>query len=200
MVDTKKEQERQELFAKIWKIADDLRGAVDGWDFKAYVIGTMFYRFLSENIAAFVNENERAAGDDSFDYARFSDDDVTRELIDYVVETKGFFIKPSELFCNVLAKAEGQILLTNDGKQEDLNEIMSRVLRNIEESARGTASESDYKGLFSDYSVNSSKLGVTVDERNKRLTRVLQGVAAMNLKSADNTIDAFGDEIGRAHV
>ena len=193
MVDTKKEQERQELFAKIWKIADDLRGAVDGWDFKAYVIGTMFYRFLSENIAAFVNENERAAGDDSFDYARFSDDDVTRELIDYVVETKGFFIKPSELFCNVLAKAEGQILLTNDGKQEDLNEIMSRVLRNIEESARGTASESDYKGLFSDYSVNSSKLGVTVDERNKRLTRVLQGVAAMNLKSADNTIDAFGD-------
>lgn len=187
MIDAKKEQERQELFAKIWKIADDLRGAVDGWDFKAYVIGTMFYRFLSENLAEYMNRGEHEAGYKDFDYAKLSDEDISQEIVDDVTRVKGCFIYPEELFCNVLARAEK---CEND---EDLNETLSRVLRNIEESAKGTASEDDYKGLFSDYSVNSAKLGASVKERNERLIKVMRGVASMNLKSSDNEIDAFGD-------
>ena len=183
-IDNKKEQEREELHRAIWAIADELRGAVDGWDFKNYVLGTMFYRYISENLTAYVNSGEAEAGDSTFDYAKISDDDaeVAREGL---VEEKGFFIYPSELFCNVRAKA------AND---ENLNETLEKVFNHIEESAKGSESEGSFAGLFDDFDVNSNKLGSTVAKRNERLVKLLDGVADMNLGSVkDHDIDAFGD-------
>lgn len=184
MVDTKKEQERYELHRAIWAIADELRGAVDGWDFKNYVLGTMFYRYVSENLCSYVNEGEAAAGNTDFDYAQMPDEDaeVAREGL---VEEKGFFILPSELFCNVCKKAP------ND---ENLNETLETVFRHIEDSAKGSQSESDFAGLFDDFDVNSNKLGATVAKRNEKLVKLLNGIADMNLGSVqDHDIDAFGD-------
>ena len=184
MVDTKKEQERDELHRAIWAIADELRGAVDGWDFKNYVLGTMFYRYVSENLCSYVNEGEAAAGNTDFDYAQMSDEDaeVAREGL---VEEKGFFILPSELFCNVCKKAP------ND---ENLNETLETVFRHIEDSAKGSQSESDFAGLFDDFDVNSNKLGATVAKRNEKLVKLLNGIADMNLGNVqDHDIDAFGD-------
>lgn len=184
MVDTKKEQERYELHRAIWAIADELRGAVDGWDFKNYVLGTMFYRYVSENLCSYVNEGEAAAGNTDFDYAQMPDEDaeVAREGL---VEEKGFFILPSELFCNVCKKAP------ND---ENLNETLETVFRHIEDSAKGSKSESDFAGLFDDFDVNSNKLGATVAKRNEKLVKLLNGIADMNLGSVqDHDIDAFGD-------
>ena len=183
-IDTKKEKERDELHRAIWAIADELRGAVDGWDFKNYVLGTMFYRYISENLTTYVNEGEAAAGDTSFDYAKMKDADV-EEAREGLVEEKGFFILPSELFCNVRKRA------AND---ENLNETLERVFRHIEESAKGSQSEGSFAGLFDDFDVNSNKLGSTVAKRNERLVKLLDGVAAMNLGSVKNhDIDAFGD-------
>ena len=183
-VDSKKEKEREEVHRAIWAIADELRGAVDGWDFKNYVLGTMFYRYISETLTAYINAGEIEAGNDGFDYARMSDDEA-EEAREGLVEEKGFFILPSELFCNVRAKAS---------QDPNLNETLERVFRNIEESAKGSQSENSFAGLFDDYDVNSNKLGSTVAKRNERLAKLLDGIAAMNLGSVKNhDIDAFGD-------
>lgn len=183
-MDNAKELQRQELHNTIWKIANDLRGAVDGWDFKQYVLGTLFYRYISENIAAYINKGEWESGNKNFDYSKMSDNEA-EEAREDLVEEKGFFILPSELFCNVRAKAKDN---------ENLNETLERTFNNIEDSAKGTGSEGDFKGLFDDFDVNSNKLGGTVAERNKRLLALLNGVGEMNLGDfKDNTIDAFGD-------
>lgn len=184
MVDTKKEQEREELHRAIWAIADELRGAVDGWDFKNYVLGTMFYRYISENITAYINSGEIEAGNTEFDYAKMTDEEA-EEAREGLVQEKGFFILPSELFCNVRARAS---------LDENLNETLERVFRHIEESAQGSQSENSFAGLFDDFDVNSNKLGSTVAKRNERLVKLLDGIAAMNLGSVkDHDIDAFGD-------
>ena len=183
-MDNKKEVERAELHRAIWQIANDLRGSVDGWDFKQYVLGTLFYRYVSEKLTDYLNAEEREAGDTEFDYAALPDDEAMAEK-DNIVQILGFFIPPSELFQNVLARAE-----TN----ESLNETLEQVFRHIESSATGTPSQDDLTGLFDEFDVNSSKLGATVKERNAKLTKLLSGVGAMRLGHyQDNTIDAFGD-------
>lgn len=184
MIDTKKEQEREELHRTIWGIANDLRGSVDGWDFKQYVLGMLFYRYISENFRNYINEGEIEAGNADFDYAKLSDKEAEGARED-LVATKGFFILPSELFENVREKAK------ND---ENLNETLEKVFNNIELSAQGSDSEDDFKGLFDDIDVNSNKLGATVAKRNDKLVKLMDGVASMKLGNyKDNTIDAFGD-------
>ena len=183
MVDNKKEQERDELHRAIWAIADNLRGAVDGWDFKNYVLGAMFYRYISENLTEYINSFE----DDDFDYAQLSDEEATCDdtVIKEIINEKGIFIKPSELFCNVLKNASAN---------ENLNETLKSVFDDIENSSRGSQSEKDFKDLFKDFDVNSNKLGATVKKRNENLVKILQGVADMNIgKYSDHDIDAFGD-------
>ncbi|MBQ6408618.1 MAG: type I restriction-modification system subunit M [Butyrivibrio sp.] len=183
-VNNKKEQERDELHRAIWAIADELRGAVDGWDFKNYVLGTMFYRYISENITAYINAGEIEAGNIDFNYEEMSDEDAEMAK-EGLVQEKGFFILPSELFCNVRKRASSDA---------NLNETLEQVFKNIETSAQGTVSESSFEGLFDDFDVNSNKLGSTVAKRNERLVKLLDGVAAMNLGSVkDHDIDAFGD-------
>lgn len=193
-VDNKKEQEREELHRAIWAIADELRGAVDGWDFKNYVLGTMFYRYISENLTTYINSGEAAAGNEGFDYAQMSDEDA-EEAREGLVEEKGFFILPSELFCNVRAKADrGEIWKDAEGADVLLNEKLEEVFRHIEDSAKGSESENSFAGLFDDFDVNSNKLGSTVAKRNERLLKLLNGIAQMNLGSVkDHEIDAFGD-------
>lgn len=184
MADTRKEQEREELHKTIWGIADDLRGSVDGWDFKQYVLGMMFYRYISENLTNYLNAEERAAGAEDFDYAKLSDEEA-EPARDEIVNTKGFFILPSELFCNVRKRADSD---------ENLNETLERVFNNIENSAKGTESEDDLSGLFDDLDVNSNKLGATVGKRNEKLVKLMNGIADMKLGDyQQNTIDAFGD-------
>ena len=184
MADIKKEQERDELHRAIWAIADELRGAVDGWDFKNYVLGTMFYRYISENLTNYINTGEAAAGKTSFDYAQLSDEEA-EEAREDLVQTKGFYILPSELFCNVRKRAS---------QDENLNETLEKVFRHIEESAKGTTSEGQFAGLFDDFDVNSNKLGATVAKRNEKLVKLLNGVADMNLGDVKHhDIDAFGD-------
>lgn len=183
-LETKIEQERNELHRAIWAIADELRGAVDGWDFKNYILGTMFYRYISENIANYINTGEIEAGKADFDFAQMSDE-MAEEAREGLVQEKGFFILPSELFCNVRAKAKDN---------ENLNETLEKAFRHIEESAKGSESESDFAGLFDDFDVNSNKLGSTVAKRNEKLCKLLDGVADMNLGDVkDHDIDAFGD-------
>lgn len=177
-------KERDELHKAIWSIADDLRGSVDGWDFKQYILGIMFYRYISENITNYINEGERKAGDKNFDYATLSDEIAESERQNLVKE-KGFFILPSELFCNVCKKAKDD---------ENLNETLEKIFNNIENSAKGAESEDDFSGLFDDIDVNSNKLGATVTKRNEKLVKILDGIAGINLgKYQDNSIDAFGD-------
>lgn len=184
MADMKKEQERDELHRAIWAIADELRGAVDGWDFKNYVLGTMFYRYISENLCNYINSGEIEAGNTDFDYAKMTDEEA-EEAREGLVQEKGFFILPSELFCNVRARAAGD---------ENLNETLETVFRHIEESAKGSESEGSFAGLFDDFDVNSNKLGATVAKRNEKLVKLLNGVADMNLGDVkDHDIDAFGD-------
>ena len=184
MSDRQKEQERSELHRTIWSIANDLRGSVDGWDFKNYVLGTLFYRYISENLCAYINKIEQESGNKEFYYAAMSDEDAEAAR-EEMLQTKGFFLLPSELFVNVLKNAP---------TDENLNETLDRVFKNIEQSAQGCESEDDLKGLFADFDVNSNKLGGTVAERNKRLVRLLEGVDQMKLGALqDNTIDAFGD-------
>lgn len=179
-----KEQEREELHRAIWSIADELRGSVDGWDFKSYVLGIMFYRYISENLTAYINKGEQEAGSSDFDYALLSDEEA-EQARQGLIEEKGFFIKPSELFCNVRKKAP------ND---ENLNETLEKVFRHIEESAQGAESEDDFAGLFDDIDVNSNKLGATVAKRNDKLVKLLNGIGDMKLGDyQSNTIDAFGD-------
>lgn len=184
MADIKKEQEREELHKAIWNIANDLRGSVDGWDFKQYVLGIMFYRYISENIANYIDTGEHAAGNVDFHYADLFDEEAEEARAD-MVETKGFFILPSQLFVNVRKRAS---------KDENLNETLEKIFNAIESSAQGTDSEDDFKGLFDDIDVNSNKLGATVAKRNEKLVKLLDGIGDMKLGDyKDNTIDAFGD-------
>jgi len=180
-----KEQERTELHRAIWQIANDLRGSVDGWDFKQYVLGMLFYRFISENLTNFINEDERRLpGKEHFDYAKLTDKEAEFGRLETVVN-KGFYILPSELFVNVVKNAR------NDA---NLNETLERVFNNIENSATGTESEDDLKGLFDDLDVNSGKLGNTVDQRNQRFAKLLEAIGGLRFGDyADNSIDAFGD-------
>ena len=180
MTPTTKEDQRAELHKTIWRIANDLRGSVDGWDFKSYVLGILFYRFISENLAAYLNEQERKAGNPDFDYATLKD--VNAEFgREETVKEKGFYILPSELFVNVRARA---------AKDENLNETLEKVFKHIEGSAVGADSEDDLKGLFEDLDVNSAKLGNTVAKRNENLVKLLDAIGALNLGNfADHTID-----------
>lgn len=175
---------RDQLHAAIWKIADDLRGAVDGWDFKHYVLGMMFYRYMSERLTEYLNDEEGKAGNDEFDFSDESDERcefLRAEMIDEL----GFYIPPSELFVNVRARAK------NDS---NLNETLEKVFRHIEDSARGTASEGAFKGLFDDFDVNSNKLGASVARRNEKLRKLLDGVGDMQIaKFWDQNNDTFGD-------
>lgn len=184
MADIRINRERDELHKAIWSIADELRGSVDGWDFKQYVLGTMFYRYISENLTNYINKGEYEAGNTDFDYTTMPDADAETAR-DGLVDEKGFFILPSELFCNVRARAS---------QDENLNETLETVFKNIEASAQGHVSEGDFKGLFDDYDVNSNKLGATVAKRNEKLLKLLDGVGDMNLGDYhDQTIDVFGD-------
>lgn len=184
MADIKKEQEREELHRAIWAIADDLRGSVDGWDFKSYVLGMMFYRYISENLTDYINALQQEAGFDDFNYADMSDEEAESARED-LVQSKGFFILPSELFCNVRTRAAAD---------KNLNMTLETVFRNIEDSAKGSESENDFAGLFDDIDVNSNKLGGTVKQRNEKLIALIEGVADMKLGNyRDNSIDAFGD-------
>ena len=183
-MDNKKEQERAELHRTIWAIANDLRGSVDGWDFKQYVLGILFYRYISENLTNYINKGEVEAGNPDFNYADLSDEDAIVAKED-LIATKGFFILPSELFVNVRKRAD---------KDENLNVTLDTIFKNIENSANGTESENDLKGLFDDIDVNSNKLGGTVAKRNENLVNLLNGVGDMKLGDyQENTIDAFGD-------
>ena len=184
MAEIKNEQAREELHKAIWAIADDLRGSVDGWDFKQYVLGMMFYRYISENLTQYVNKRQSEAGEAGFDYSQLSDTEAWQAR-KTLVDEKGFFIAPSELFCNVRKRAK------ND---ENLNETLENVFKHIEDSAKGTESENDFAGLFDDIDVNSNKLGATVIKRNEKLVKLLDGIGEMKLgEFQDNTIDAFGD-------
>lgn len=183
-MNNKKEQEREELHKTIWKIANDLRGSVDGWDFKQYVLGLLFYRFISENIEHYVNENQRKAGLSNFEYRNISDEEALLGK-KQILEEKGLFILPSELFCNIRKNAKNN---------ENLNVTIANIFDNIESSARGTASENDVKGLFDDFDVKGNKLGNTVEEKNEKLVKMLDAIGDLKLGDyQDNTIDTFGD-------
>ncbi len=181
MADNRKEQERAELHRTIWNIANDLRGSVDGWDFKQYVLGILFYRYISENITAYINKDERETGDLSFDYAALSDEDAEQARED-MVKTRGFFILPSELFINVRSRA---------ASDENLNKTLEKVFTNIEASAKGADSEDDFKGLFDDIDVNSNKLGGTIAKRNERLVKLLNGVSEMTQQMARQIFESI---------
>lgn len=173
-------QQREELQNKIWKIANEVRGAVDGWDFKQFVLGTLFYRFISENFANYIE-----GGDDSINYAELSDDVITPEIKDDAVKTKGYFIYPSQLFVNVVKDAD-----TNPNLNTDLKAIFD----SIESSANGYASEKNIKGLFADFDTTSNRLGNTVENKNKRLAAVLKGIEELDFGNfEENKIDMFGD-------
>lgn len=179
-----REQERDELHRTIWQIANDLRGSVDGWDFKSYVLGMLFYRFISENLTSYINKEEQRTGHKNFDYASISDKDAELGRTDTIKE-KGFYILPSELFVNVRKKAK---------TDENLNETLSRVFKNIENSAKGTDSEDDLKGLFDDIDVNSNKLGATVTKRNEVLVKIMDAIGGLQFGDyQENTNDTFGD-------
>ncbi|WP_257248847.1 type I restriction-modification system subunit M [Burkholderia cepacia] len=173
-------QQRAALQRQIWQIANDVRGAVDGWDFKQYVLGTLFYRFISENFSSYIE-----GGDDGIDYAQLSDKVITPEIKDDAIKTKGYFIYPSQLFANVAASAN-----TN----ENLNTDLARIFAAIESSANGYPSERDIKGLFADFDTTSNRLGNTVADKNSRLTAVLKGVAGLDFGDFEGShIDLFGD-------
>ena len=179
------QQQRDELHRTIWNIADELRGAVGGWEFKAYVLGTLFYRFISENITDYINTLQKEAGIEGFNYADMSDEEAAPAK-DQIVAEKGFFILPSQLFINVCKRCE---------QDENLNMTLAKIFQEIEGSANGTPSEDSIKGLFSDFNVDNSQLGADVKTRNKLITKVLLKIRDMNLgeRFEDNRIDAFGD-------
>ncbi|ERT12358.1 type I restriction-modification system subunit M [Photorhabdus temperata] len=173
-------QQRAELQRQIWQIANDVRGSVDGWDFKQYVLGTLFYRFISENFANYIE-----GGDESINYAELSDDIITDDIKDDAIKTKGYFIYPSQLFVNIAASAN-----KNDNLNKDLNSIFVA----IESSARGYPSEAEIKGLFADFDTTNNRLGNTVKDKNTRLAAVLKGVAGLQFGQFENNkIDLFGD-------
>ncbi len=173
-------QQRDDLHNKIWKIADSVRGSIDGWEFKQYVLGTLFYRFISEHFSNYIQ-----GGDESTDYANFGDENITDEVRTTVLEAIGYFIYPSQLFCNVTKNAP---------ENENLNVDLANIFQSIEASASGYPSEHDLKGLFADFDTTSVRLGNSVSDKNKRLTAVLQGVAELNFAYVSSAeIDMFGD-------
>ena len=183
--DNKEGLQRAELHRKIWAIADEVRGSVDGWDFKQFILGILFYRFISENITAFFNIVEHEAGDLSFNYAELSDEEALRDFKPNTVEDKGFFILPSQLFENVVKTAK---------ENENLNIDLANIFSAIEGSAQGFASEDDIKGLFEDVDTSSNRLGATVAEKNACLIKILYGISDINFGNfEENEIDAFGD-------
>ncbi|MCY4293091.1 MAG: type I restriction-modification system subunit M, partial [Roseovarius sp.] len=173
-------QQRAKLQRQIWQIANEVRGAVDGWDFKQYVLGTLFYRFISENFTSFVESD-----DASVNYSAVSDGDITPEIKDDAIKTKGYFIYPSQLFSNIVANANAN---------DNLNTDLANVFSDIETSANGYASEANIKGLFGDFDTTSNRLGNTVKEKNARLAAVLKGVAGLQFGDFQGSqIDLFGD-------
>lgn len=173
-------KQREELQSTIWKIAGEVRGAVDGWDFKQFVLGTLFYRFISEHFAAYME-----GGDKSVSYASLPDSVVTPELREDAIRTKGYFIYPSQLFCNIARKANSN---------EELNTQLREIFNSIEGSAKGYPSERDIQGLFADFDTTSNRLGNTVTEKNSRLAAVIKGIESLSFGSfEDNEIDLFGD-------
>ena len=182
---SKENAERKELHRKIWAIADDVRGAVDGWDFKQYILGILFYRFISEHMADYFDHAEHEAGDLEFRYAELSDQEAEQDFKPGTVEDKGFFILPSQLFENVVKNAS---------QNENLNEDLANIFQGIEKSAIGFKSEDDIKGLFDNLDTRSNILGGTVQEKNKRLSDILNGINSINFGNfEENDIDAFGD-------
>jgi type I restriction enzyme M protein len=176
----KSTQQRAELQRQIWQIANEVRGSVDGWDFKQYVLGTLFYRFISENFASYIE-----GGDESVNYAELSDDVITSEIKDDAIKTKGYFIYPSQLFENVAKNANNN---------PNLNTDLAAIFSSIESSANGYPSEVDIKGLFADFDTTSNRLGNTVKDKNSRLSAVLKGVAGLSFgEFHENQIDLFGD-------
>ncbi|MGO3156388.1 MAG: type I restriction-modification system subunit M [Mesonia sp.] len=172
--------QRAELQSQIWRIANDVRGSVDGWDFKHFVLGTLFYRFISENFTRYIE-----GGDESVDYASLTDDVITPEIKEDAIKTKGYFIYPSELFLNVVKNANSN---------ENLNTDLAAIFSAIESSANGYPSEQDIKGLFADFDTTSNRLGNTVENKNSRLAKVLKGVNGLKFGNfEDNQIDLFGD-------
>lgn len=183
-IDTTREQQRAELHKAIWAIANDVRGAVDGWDFKMYVLGFLFYRFISEDLGAYIDEGEHEAGDPDFSYAAMSDEDAEAAR-EGVIEEKGYFMLPSELFANVAARCD---------RDPNLNETVKAVFDHIEGSSVGTPSEKSFRGLFDDIDLNSNKLGGGVAERNDRIVKIIKGIAGLDFGDiADAKIDLFGD-------
>ena len=181
--ETSKENQQNELHKTIWRVANELRGSVDGWDFKQYVLGIMFYRYISENLTNYINEREQE-NDKDFDYATLSDEDAEHG-IDTIIQEKGFFIPPSGLFCNVVKNAS---------KNPDLNITLENIFQGIEKSSLNTPSEENVKGLFADLDVNSSKLGNTLKARNDKLAKLLEAINEMELgEYQDAGIDVFGD-------
>lgn len=173
-------KQRDALQTAIWKIANEVRGAVDGWDFKQFVLGTLFYRFISENFTNFIE-----AGDESVNYAQSPDEVITPEIKDDAIKTKGYFIYPSQLFVNIAKDANGN---------PNLNTDLAAIFDAIESSASGYASEHDIKGLFADFDTTSNRLGNTVEEKNKRLAAVIKGVESLDFSNFENNeIDLFGD-------
>lgn len=172
--------QREELQAAIWKIANEVRGAVDGWDFKQFVLGTLFYRFISENFVLFMED-----GDESIDYTHWPDEQLSQKDIHEVTKEKGYFIYPSQLFSNIAKNAN-----TNP----NLNTDLAAIFTAIEGSANGYQSEHDIKGLFADFDTTSNRLGNTVEEKNRRLAAVIKGVESLDFGNfEDNEIDLFGD-------
>ncbi|MFV0289479.1 MAG: type I restriction-modification system subunit M [Mangrovibacterium sp.] len=172
--------QRQALQNQIWKIANEVRGTVDGWNFKQYVLGALFYRFISENFTNYI-EN----GDESVNYAKMSDNIITPDIKEDAVKAKGYFIYPSQLFVNVVEKA-----LSN----ENLNTELKAIFNAIEESAKNYPSEVDIKGLFDDFDTTSIHLGQTVANKNNTLCKVLKGINELKFGNfEDNQIDLFGD-------
>ena len=178
--------ERAELHRTIWRIANDLRGAVDGWDFKQYVLGMMFYRFISENLTEYITYEEQEAGAEGFDYAQMNDSEIDLDVVQEIVKERGFFLYPSQLFENVYAQAH---------TDENLNETLEKVFQAVEASTKNTQSERNFSGLFGDFDVNSKKLGSSVQDRNKTLYKLMGAVAEMNLETSyrQNANDTFGD-------
>ena len=172
--------QRAALRNQIWKIANDVRGSVDGWDFKQFVLGTLFYRFISENFTNYIE-----AGDESINYSQLSDEVIAPEIKDDAIKTKGYFIYPSQLFVNIAKNANNN---------PNLNTDLKAIFDAIESSANGYPSEEDIKGLFADFDTTSSRLGNNVEHKNARLAAVIKGVEQLDFgKFEDNQIDLFGD-------
>lgn len=176
--------QKDEIYKAIWKIANDLRGKVSGWEFKAYVLGFMFYRYISENVQNTINKEEWAAGNKSFNYANLNDELAEQAKKGYI-EEKGYFIYPSQLFCNVRKNA---------AKDENLNITIANIFKSIENTSIGHHSEKNFKGLFSSIKLNDQSLGKEVKDRNKKIVDLLEGIGSINLgEYQTNEIDAFGD-------